>query len=265
MQTVFRAVYLRYTFVTGSAILFWLHIGIIVAAIFSGLLLPFPIVVALVVLHRFHLFVFDGCIFTHVKKYVGAMPWDLDFLEYAVLRLTGCSITTSQQKALDYGIQAAAVGFAMVGSLGSNWRISFALDWTYLALIASAVAGFCFATYLRAKKRNATLTCTIGSACTDVTNSTYSHLWGVPLENYGIFYYASIATLYGLLLVYSQYATPFMLSLLFILTFAAFAFSLYLTLIQFLVLKHWCSWCLTSAGISTGIVAMAQITPALAM
>lgn len=108
-----------------------------------------------------------------------------------------------------------------------------------------ATAGFMLAAYIHFHKRTARpLVCPIGHQCDAVIHSDYSKFFEVPVEILGMMYYAVIAV--------SYFVFPGAMALR-VLTGAAFGFSLYLVSIQLFVLKQWCTWCLCSAALCTGI------------
>jgi uncharacterized membrane protein len=125
-------------------------------------------------------------------------------------------------------------------------------------IILAALGGFILAFYIRHKKlTHEKMVCPIGSDCDAVIHSEYSIFLGIPVEIIGLFYYGLIAVNYTLFLIFPWFAPPFIVFGVFVLTIAAFLFSLYLTFIQAFTLKQWCTWCLMSAGICTLIFATA--------
>ncbi|TAL48790.1 hypothetical protein EPN83_03285 [Patescibacteria group bacterium] len=119
------------------------------------------------------------------------------------------------------------------------------------------LAGFLLANYIRATKRRQTpLVCPIHGSCEVVVRSQFSALLGIPLEYWGMAYY-SLITLAYFLFALSPTAAPAIVSYFILsLTATAFLFSLYLTAIQAVVLKHWCTWCLCSAALCTVIFSL---------
>ena len=76
--------------------LFWVHLVIIAFAISTGFFLSLSIVVLLVLGHRLHIYLFDGCAFSHYQKHAGGLPKNLNFLQFTVKRLFKKNITASQ-------------------------------------------------------------------------------------------------------------------------------------------------------------------------
>lgn len=123
-----------------------------------------------------------------------------------------------------------------------------------IAISLLGVAGFFLANYIRRQKTHGeALVCPIGTSCTRVVNSEHSTLLGIRIEILGMLYYGLIAVLYGTMIFAPVLATDWITAIVLGLTAAAFTFSMYLTALQAFVLKEWCTWCLTSAGICTAI------------
>jgi uncharacterized membrane protein len=117
-----------------------------------------------------------------------------------------------------------------------------------------SLAGLILSIYIfRKKRRKETMVCPLGSDCDAVIHSQYAKFLGVPVETLGIFYYGVSALIYaGFLLSLIPY-TPLSSLIAVITTSLAFLFSTYLIFIQAFVLRQWCTWCLTSAALCTGI------------
>lgn len=81
--------------------------------------------------------------------------------------------------------------------------------------------------------------------------SEHSRFFGIRLEILGLMYYALIGVFYIFFLLFPSLLTTFISSSVFFLSFGAFLFSLYLTFLQFFVLRELCTWCLMSASFST--------------
>lgn len=123
----------------------------------------------------------------------------------------------------------------------------------FLIIIAS-LSGFLLSVYIFKKKRaNEAMVCPIGSDCDNVVHSDYSKFLGIPLELIGIIYYGIILGSYSLLAASASFSSESTAFILILLSLVAFLFSAYLTLIQGVVLKEWCTWCLSSAFLSTFI------------
>lgn len=123
----------------------------------------------------------------------------------------------------------------------------------FIALIVAALgcAGLSLAYYIKRSKNTGALVCPLEGSCEQVITSKYSTLFGIPIEILGMIYYGIVAAAY-----FAIYSSPSLLPAnismyVMTLTVIAFFFSLYLTGVQAIVLKHWCTWCLISASICT--------------
>lgn len=124
---------------------------------------------------------------------------------------------------------------------------------TFVIQIA-AIVGLLDSTYLAyVKIAKAPIYCTPGLGDCDVVNaSRWSTLFGIPLGMYGVIGF-------GLILLVTLFAgkikgiTPYTDLILFGISIAGFLFSLYLTMIEIIMLKTVCQWCLLSAMAMTVI------------
>lgn len=85
-------------------LLFWTHFLVGAFGVTLGFYLSLPMVVGLVILHRIHLFVFDGCAITRLQQYLGHFPRQVDFLEVVAKKFIGKDITRIQLKAFEYSL-----------------------------------------------------------------------------------------------------------------------------------------------------------------
>jgi len=119
-------------------------------------------------------------------------------------------------------------------------------------VVIFSLCGFFLANYIRGTKKKALApVCPLNGSCETVIYSRYSTLFGISIEKIGIFYYALVAIFYAISAVGIFDPAPLFSNLILGLTAAAFVFSIYLTVIQAVFLRHWCTWCLLSAGICT--------------
>jgi len=124
-----------------------------------------------------------------------------------------------------------------------------------ILILASAVAGLFIAAFIHFKKRLAApLVCPIGHSCDPVVHSNYSLFMHIPVEILGLLYYTLTALAYALSLIYPQVHSSGLALSLAAISLIAFLFSLYLTFVQAIILREWCSWCLISAGLCTVIL-----------
>lgn len=115
-----------------------------------------------------------------------------------------------------------------------------------------AVGGFFLAHYIyNKKKRKEILVCPLDSNCDAVVHSRYSTFLGIPLEVMGMIYFSFITLFFLSALFIPQLNSGYFLFIAPIMTFGAFLFSLYLVLVQLLLIKQWCAWCLISTILCT--------------
>lgn len=121
-------------------------------------------------------------------------------------------------------------------------------EFLYLLIIISAFLGSVISFYIRvSKSRGETLFCPTGSDCNLVLNSRYSRLVaGIPNEDIGLVYYVSIGLLYTFFWIYQVIVVGLDFMAL-VVTVIALLISIYLTYLQAVKLKEWCSWCVLSA------------------
>lgn len=114
-----------------------------------------------------------------------------------------------------------------------------------------AFFGFLDASYLTISHyKNTIPPCTL-HGCEKVLNSSFSMIGPIPLALFGTLFYLVVIILCLLLLIEGIKK----LLKLFYLTIAwGFIFSVYLFLIQWLILKSFCQYCLLSEAISTGLL-----------
>lgn len=98
------------------------------------------------------------------------------------------------------------------------------------------------------KNSHTPMVCPLDGECETVLQSKYSKFAGVGLEYAGGLYYGLLLIGYGYLIY--NFISP-IATILFLITSFGFLFSIYLTAIQKFVLKKWCTWCLSSALVTT--------------
>ena len=107
---------------------------VIVTGPFVGIILPLPAVVLLIITHRLHFFIFDGCVLTHIKKRLGLMPEHLDFLQYALKEITGKNITITASRNIDYSIATLTIFFAIYFQNSISFEVVTALLASFMSL-----------------------------------------------------------------------------------------------------------------------------------
>lgn len=121
-----------------------------------------------------------------------------------------------------------------------------------LSIIISAFLGFLIAFYIHHKKsKQEPLVCIIGEDCNKVVTSKYSRFLGMRLELIGMIYYGLTALYYGVDEAFFQHNFPLINTVVAGTSILAFLLSLYLIVIQFVVLRDLCEWCIASGILST--------------
>ena len=115
------------------------------------------------------------------------------------------------------------------------------------APIIIATGGLFLALYIfKKKKSKGTLVCPLNSNCDAVINSQYSNFLGIPLEIIGIFYFSFIFLFFLISFFILELNSGYFAFIPPIVTLTAFLFSIYLVMVQLILIKQWCVWCLVS-------------------
>lgn len=123
------------------------------------------------------------------------------------------------------------------------------------------LVGFFVARHIRnEKKAERPLVCPIHFDCDTVVHSDYSKFFGVPVEIFGMIYYACVTLGYIVLSFMPEVLPVLLLDFLILVSIVAFLFSVYLTTVQSFVIKKFCSWCLVSATICVLIFALTLVS-----
>lgn len=122
----------------------------------------------------------------------------------------------------------------------------------YIALLFIFVLvalGFSDSVYLYQKYIHAdTIHCFLLEGCNTVAQSSYSHVFGIPLPTFGVLYYCIIfiaAVYFGLM------QNKLSLRFLLLCTAVGFLFSMYFVYLQGFIIQAFCIYCLMSAATST--------------
>lgn len=92
----------------------------------------------------------------------------------------------------------------------------------------------------------------LGANCEKVLLSQYAHMAGLPLALWGIFYYLSLVWISVWSRIESERGGGFAARVLLAsVSTTGFFVSIFLTYLQYAVIKAWCPFCLISAGITT--------------
>ena len=114
------------------------------------------------------------------------------------------------------------------------------------------ICGFWVARHIyKHKKAKKPLVCPVGFDCNFVVHSDYSEFMHIPLEIFGMMYYALLSLSYLYFIFVPDAISPLFSGIVALVSFGAFLFSMYLLVIQIFVLKKGCSWCIVSVAIST--------------
>jgi uncharacterized membrane protein len=130
----------------------------------------------------------------------------------------------------------------------------------YIITIFLGLWGFIITAIIRHKKKiGQPMVCPLGSDCNSVIYSSYSKFFGIDIVNLGIGYYGIITTLYTYIALFPQSIPDAVYVIGFLMTVGAVIFSIYLLIIQSLVIKEFCFWCLLSALASFGLLISSAI------
>jgi uncharacterized membrane protein len=119
---------------------------------------------------------------------------------------------------------------------------------TSLALVFTLSAiGISEVVYLiRTRKSLEKPICPIGGGCVIVLESKYNHTFGIHNDILGLIAYILISLSAAVLVIDVQQARYFALALI-LLVATASAMSVFLTYVQYKIIKAWCFWCVISA------------------
>lgn len=136
------------------------------------------------------------------------------------------------------------------------------INYIFPAIVA--ISGFILARYIYAKKKKKEkLVCLLDSDCDAVVHSQYSTFLGIPLETYGMVYFALMSLFFLSVIISPQIYSSYCEIIIPTLAFVSFLFSIYLVFIQILLLKNWCIWCLASTTITTLLLVAILMTSPL--
>lgn len=123
-------------------------------------------------------------------------------------------------------------------------------------LTALGLAGTAISAYVWYKQVTSGRVLCIGRGCAIVIRSPYGRLLGIPNGALGVVYFLLMS-----LVPWLRPAFPELHGGAALVTSVALALYLYLTYLQFFVLRALCSWCLTSAALTVGIFMLLVIPP----
>ena len=117
----------------------------------------------------------------------------------------------------------------------------------YLGLICTLAGIWISHKLYMGKRGKVKLACPREGGCDIVLHSTHSELFGVGNETWGLLYFSLVGLLLATLVLY---ISTTMLHLALFFTTGGILYSLYLVYIQVGILKKWCWWCVSVAGIN---------------
>lgn len=123
-------------------------------------------------------------------------------------------------------------------------------------LTALGLAGTAISAYVWYKQVTSGRVLCIGRGCAIVIRSPYGRLLGIPNGKLGVVYFLLMS-----LVPWLRPAFPELHGGAALVTSVALALYLYLTYLQFFVLRALCSWCLTSAALTVGIFMLLVVPP----
>lgn len=130
----------------------------------------------------------------------------------------------------------------------------------FISISILGLSGFAVSHFIYSEKQKpAPITCPIGFSCDEVVRSKYGSFMGVRLEIAGMAYYSLVALCYGYFIFLPEANSPTIALTLFLISAGGFLISLFLSMLQTFVIKHYCSWCLVSAFITTAIFVLTFI------
>ena len=122
-----------------------------------------------------------------------------------------------------------------------------------MVVAATALIGVFVSTYLLLYKLGyvGSLICGVGGGCETVQASKWAYFLGIPVAAWGLAGYLAILVT-AMAGTQPRFARERWVSWgLLLLTGLAFAFSVYLSVLEEWVIRAWCRWCIASAVIAT--------------
>jgi len=228
-----------------AKLLFWLHIFVILGALFAGLILPWPVVIAMVIVHRTHIYIFNGCALSKLQTYIGDLPADMNFLQQASERLFKRTISKAAAHKIDISIVITAALLALF----KNGVLQ--ISPTVLAFIISAGGGYISWRLYKAKQAGSFKTVCNDTAktCEVVADSSYSQIGNIPVALIGVGYFALVCLLLISTSLLGLAAGPLLL----LITSGGVLASLYFVYCQFALIKQFCKACMLSHAASLGL------------
>ncbi len=131
------------------------------------------------------------------------------------------------------------------------------ISWTYIIAALLALVGLGDSIYLTVQHiTGESLRCTIISGCSEVLSSSYAQVGSVPLAAIGAAAYFTVFSLATL----AAFGYRFTLPCLKIVVALMFLTTLWLLYLQAFVIRHFCQYCLLSAGVTFALTILVLIT-----
>ncbi len=119
-------------------------------------------------------------------------------------------------------------------------------------MLWASLAGLFVSTYLLITYvTNGPIVCGVAKGCDIVRNSSWATSFGVPRPLLGVIFYAAIIALLVWRAAYPHKRARFVYHLSMLAVTVGFIESAFLTFVQWLDIKAFCIWCLTSAAMAT--------------
>ncbi len=130
----------------------------------------------------------------------------------------------------------------------------------YLVVLFLSALGFFVSFMIHDRKTTEKpLVCPLDSNCEVVTHSEFGRIFGIDLEILGMLYYGLTFFLFSYLAFVAVSVPQLFYFAVLAMSLLAFLFSFYLVLIQFIVLREWCFWCLVS-GLFCALIFFADLS-----
>lgn len=231
-----------------NELLFWLHVSVIVAGILMGLVFPLYIILVIVLLHRFHLQIFNGCAISNYQVSKNGIHKSENFLQHMIYRFTGTKLTARRTNIMDYAFASSSIVVAFLAQK-SNYREVIVCIVSYLFIVWGLHA--CYRIYA-SNKTTLGGTCQLNKDCSMVKNSKYAQIMGLPVEYLGFGYFSFLLFAEPIMKVLGIHHTVFPYYVLSI--FIAGFVSLVFIYLQFAVLKNICLLCMNVHGVNLLLV-----------
>ncbi|RJQ29063.1 vitamin K epoxide reductase family protein [Candidatus Parcubacteria bacterium] len=128
--------------------------------------------------------------------------------------------------------------------------------WLFLFIVLGvANAAYLHWQYLLNRRIGRTMYCPLGGSCEEVVASKFGTTFGIKNERWGIIYYVLLILALVAFLRYPQTSEILSLGILTASLLAAL-FSTYLVIVQFFVIREYCSWCVAATVINYIILAI---------